>query len=82
MAVLHDVLVAPKLKWDVFEVVAIISSALGYEYLIIRFALWATGRGQFDSQMQSLPVDGIEEEKRSSELEDSVNRSMEADALP
>lgn len=82
MAALHDVAVAPKFKWHVFEAMAIISSALGLEYLIMRFALWATGVGQSDSLAQSLPVDGIEEEKRSSELEDSVNRSMEADALP
>lgn len=81
MVALHGVAVAPKLKWHVFEVVAIISSALGFEYLVIRFALWLRSR-QSDSLAQSLPVDGIEEEKRLSEEEklpsEEVKRSSEA----
>lgn len=87
MAALRGVAIAPKLKWDVLEVVAIISAALGFEYLIIRFALWLKSR-QSDSLAQSLPVDGIEEEKRLSEEEklpsEEEKRSSgakEADAL-
>ncbi|PSK40407.1 hypothetical protein C7M61_000044 [Candidozyma pseudohaemuli] len=87
MVALRGVAIAPKLKWDVLEVVAIISAALGFEYLIIRFALWLKSR-QSDSLAQSLPVDGSEEEKRlseeekrSSEEEKRSSEAKEADAL-
>lgn len=81
MVALRGVAIAPKLKWDVLEVVAIISAALGFEYLIIRFALWLSGVGQSDSLAQSLPVDGIGEEKLPSEEEKRSSGAKEADAL-